>query len=208
MNIAYTASFGGEVFKPLRDAMALVNDPVRLANRIGPPLAYHWADHLKHYPRLDGPFQGFPSTGFGEQTAESVQDIPTGEGVLLRAHHVGIRQRYYGGTIRPVRARVLCFGIKPESYGKSYREMKRELGIDKPTAVVTEATKSGQLVTRRRKLTEDENKDRRRYLRGLFGFATSVTQRPNPNVTPPDLQEFAAQELGKATAAILQRREP
>lgn len=206
MNLTAKQIGFGDLPAALQEQMTLLDQPRRLAERIAPKLAYHWQDHLKDFPRRDGPFKDMPKTGFGEAVSESVHDVPTGSGFLLRANYLGIRQRYYGGTIRAKNKKVLCFGVKPESYGRSYSEVKRALGIDRKMATVTETNKRGQLVTRRRKLTEDENKDRRQYLRSLFGFARQVTQQPNPNVIPPDLGEVTVRELNHAIAAIKGRQ--
>lgn len=192
MSFAMSISFEerGDL-QPLQNAIAEVGDPVRLANRIGPPLAYHWSDHLKDFPRLPGDFQGMPKTGYGEAAAESVQDIPVGEGLILRAQQQGILQRLKGGTIRARNKRALCFGVKPESYGRSYGEVARALGVTKRV---------------KGEKTDEAMREKRRRLRELFGFAKQVTQRPNPNVIPPDMPDRAVAELRQATDAILHRR--
>lgn len=188
MSVASIISFDENAAEAIREKLAQVSDMNRLANRIGPPLAYHWADHLKDFPRLPGPSHDMPSTGFGESVAESVQDLPIEDGLILRAHHQGIRQRYYGGTIRPRNKRFLCFGVKPESYGRSYSEVARALGV-KPRVKGEKA--------------DDAQKAKRKLLREMFGFAKEVTQAPNPNVIPPDMKQFTANEIGKAVDAIL-----
>jgi len=152
--------------------------PRKLAMICRDPLRAFWRDRLKKYPRLPGKFAAFPPTGFGEESAESVQAF-AGEGtVQLTANKQGLRLRYEGGTVTPVKAKVLCFGIAPESYGKSPYEFGLVQGQKTPDEV-------------------------KQHLKKLFAFAHSVTFQPNLEVVPVN-DEF--QEV--AMAAISRSLEP
>lgn len=152
----------------LADLMAKTQ-PARLAAICRDPLRGFWRDHLKNYPRLAGKFAAFPDTGFGEQAADSVQAMIQDNGVLLRADKQGLRLRYRGGTIRPVNARILCFAVAPESYGKTPAEMGFVKG-------------------------QQRTKAERARFRGMFAFAKQVTFAPNPAVVPSE-DEFASVAL-------------
>lgn len=138
--------------------------PRRIAETIRGPMEYFWKDRLKQFPRLDGKFKGFPATGFGERAARATKGFASDSGVTLRCDAQGIRQRYYGGEIKPVNARALCFPIATESYGKT----PADFGFIKGQKTSPEV---------------------RQKLRGLFGFAKSVNQRGNPRVMPTN-EEF------------------
>lgn len=148
----------------LADLMAKTS-PDRLARICRDPLRGFWRDHLKNYPRLPGKFAAFPPTGFGEEAADSVEAFAQDNGVLLRADKQGLRLRYKGGTIKPVNAKILCFGINPASYGRT----PAELGF-----------------TRGKKKTPEETE----AFHDLFAFAKEVTFAPNPAIIPSE-DEFA-----------------
>jgi hypothetical protein len=149
--------------------------PRKLAMICRDPLRAFWRDRLKKYPRLPGPFAGFPPTGFGEEAADSVQGI-AGEGtVILTANKQGLRLRYEGGEVTPTKAKCLCFGITPESYGKSPYQFGLVVG-QKPS------------------------KDVRALISKLFAFARKVTFLPNLEVVPTsdEFQEVAMAAISRS----------
>ena len=160
--------------------------PSRLATICRDPLRGFWRDHLKNFPRLPGAFAAFPSTGFGEEAAQSVEAVAQSDAVLLSANKQGLRLRFEGGTIRPVNAKVLCFGITEESYGKSYAEMASQLGSRPVAEPVPSAGGGKKFISRKR--TKDEVAA---ALRRQFAFAHEVTFAPNPAVVP-STDEFQA----------------
>ena len=178
--------------------------PDRLARIVRDPLRAFWRDRLKHYPRLPGRFAAFPSTGFGEEAADSVEAYALSDSVLLTANKQGLRLRYEGGTIRPVNAKVLCFGITPETYGKSYAEFAGRLATEKIKAPHTGPVKRGkkwQVETRevKRTRTEDEAKAE---LRKKFAFAKEITFQPNLAVVPlnDEFMEVALAAISRSLA--------
>ena len=132
--------------------------PAKLARVIRQPLETFWRQHLKKFPRLPGRFADMPPTGFGEAASRSVHGTVLGDGVLLRADKQGLAQRCHGGEIKPVKARMLCFGVTPASYGKTVYDFGWSKGGD--------------------------NKAVNQLIKANFAFAKSVTQRPNPAVVP------------------------
>lgn len=191
--------------------------PERLAQICRDPLRGFWRDRLKKYPRLPGKFAAFPSTGFGEEAADSVEGFAGNGTVTLTANKIGLRAQYEGAVIRPVNAKVLCFGVTPESYGKSYAEMRAELTTRKVathefrTVTAKDAKsqdgKSRNLVVGaqasfavKRKRTPDEAAA---LLRKQFAFARQVTLRPNPQLVPTndEFQEVAMEAIMRSLAA-------
>ena len=160
---------------PAVAALIAQTQPARLAKICRDPLRGFFRDHLKNYPRLPGKFAAFPATGFGEEAADSVQAFVQGDGVLLRADKQGLKLRYHGGTVRPVNAKMLCFGIAPASYGKSPAEMGFQKG----------------------KKTKEESA----RFKGLFAFAKEVTFAPNPAVVP-GADEFAEVTMAAITRSL------
>lgn len=163
--------------------------PKRIAETIRGPLEYFWRDRLKKFPRLDGKFKGFPATGFGERAARATKGFASETGVTLRCDAQGIRQRYYGGEIKPVNARALTIPISPISYGHSASEFPGLflLKTNKGAYLVqggVEQTKKGK--DRKRGKDAGGNSKFRRMgaLNFLFKLSGGVTQRGNPRVLP------------------------
>jgi hypothetical protein len=113
----------------------------------------HLLDYNTAHPnRLKG-----PRTNFYAAAATSVQNLSSPQGVIVRIPHEGIAQRYYGGTIRPVRAKFLTIPAAAEFHG----------------------TRAGEhdLHRRGRALFTGDG-------RIAFFLAKSVTQEPDPSVIP------------------------
>jgi len=150
--------------------------PDRLARVCRQPLETFWRVHLAHFPRLEGAFANFPSTGFGESSSRSVTGTVEGTGVRLAADQLGLNLRYRGGTIHAVNKKMLCFGIAPESYGKTVYDFGYQKG--------------------------KKDKALSEKLRQLFAFARQVTFRPNPRVVPEgdEFQEVAMGAIQRSLA--------
>ena len=191
MSLSAQISITGDNATPaIAELMASV-EPARLAKECRDPLRGFWRDRLKKYPRLPGKFAAFPSTGFGEEAAGSVEAYAGDGTILLTANKQGLRLRYTGGTVRPVKAKVLCFGITPETYGKSYWEMMAQFTVKK-VSVPIEGPKLKGKKTVKRNRTCDEAKA---AMRKQFAFAKSVTFVGNLELVPTS-DEFA--EVGMA----------
>ncbi len=176
MSVSITTQITQDNATPAVAALMAKTTPERLAKICRDPLRGFWRDHLKQYPRLPGRFAAYPPTGFGEEAADSVQAFAESEGVRLRADKQGLSLRFHGGTIKPVNAKILCFGIAPESYGKTPAEMGFTKG-KKKTPEETEA------------------------FHDLFAFAKSVTFAPNPAVVPTD-DEWAEVAMAAITRSL------
>lgn len=163
--------------------------PERLGKIVGQPCATFFRVHLKSQPRNK---RGWPSTGFWEEAADSVQFLPQPNGVLLRADKQGLRQRWKGGPIMPQKGDALTIPISPVSYGKR--------ASDFPGLFLLRTKKGAYLVQRgesfssgRTKKARGEfrrslggNVDRRQTadLNFLFKLSKGVVQAGNPDVIP------------------------
>lgn len=141
----------------------------RLNGVVGPACARLTQLHLARLPKNK---QGYPSTRFYEQASDSVRWEATPEGPIVRAHKQGLRQRWKGGAIEPVRARALTIPISEESYGRTASEF--------PGAFVLR-TKAGAFLVQ--KLTGASTRVKA-DLKFLFLLSKGVNQEPDPSVMP------------------------
>lgn len=200
------AIFVEDFATPAIEAKMAKCSPRRLGAIIGQTLAQFWRNRLKTF----GPNKrGWPSTGFWERAARSVTHQPTNDGVLLVANHQGLRQRWHGGRIAPVRAKALTIPISPVSYGKT--------AADFPGLFLLKTPKGAYLVQRDADAKGKETKKRyghrsafmggnvtRRQRAGvnfLFKLAFSVDQAGNPAVVPSP-EEFSEIAMARIEEAV------
>lgn len=149
------------------------------------------ATHLrKHFSRLDAerPNQlGGPRSHFYGQARNSVQnpeDTGTNE-ATVSINHVGIAQRYFGGTITAKNAGALTIPIHPAAHGQRARAFgKLDLIPTKNgnALLVTPATGKGKNKTPGT---------------ALFLLTKRITQKPDPSVLPEqtELESVAARAV-------------
>jgi len=172
---------------PAIAAKAAKCDLLRLAMLLRDPLRAFWRDHLKGLPSNK---KGWPSTGFWEEAADSVDATASEEGVSLQGHKIGLRQRYYGGTIAPVNADALTIPISPISYGHTASEfpglflLRTKKGAYLVQSGVEIDAKTGRVNGIGRKGRGNAGQRRVAALNFLFKLVASVTQAPNPDVVP------------------------
>lgn len=170
MSATVTLNITRDTATPAIRRMIDTCQPARLARICGPPLVDLTQKHLGAYKNR----KGWPSTGFGEQAADKTVFTPDKDGLVIIIQAQGARQLYHGGTIRPVTAKRLCFGITEESYGKHPSDFGWRPGV-KDSAVS-------------------------KRLKGLFAYATEVTQPPHPDFipSPEKMGEVAVEAIGDA----------
>lgn len=105
-------------------------EPHRLATRLAVPLSQHWRRHLAGLPKNK---MGWPSTGFWEDAARRVKGYADGPNVVLTSDKVGLRFRYYGGTITAKNVNNLTIPICKEAYGTKVSDW----GFENLTLIVT-----------------------------------------------------------------------
>jgi len=170
-------------------------EPRELAVRIGPELTRTVQTHLlangtnKH---------GWPSTHFWADAARATSWDQHPDGTVISINKIGVRQRVFGGTIRPVNAKALTIPISPVSYG--------HLASEFPGLFLIRTAKGAYLVQRGEEISEKTgrinkpkgkqggNKERRikANLNFMFKLVQSVTQEPNPNAIPSNAELSAA----------------
>lgn len=185
-------------------------EPSRLRAIIAPALTRHVQTHLLSNGKNK---RGWPSTGFwaGAARATSWQAVDSGGknvSVVISVNQIGVRQRYYGGRIAPVKARALAIPISPVSYG--------HVPSDFPGLILVKTRKGAYLCQRDAgaigKETRTSYKSRRRGLGGnaasrqraslnfLFKLQKSVIQSGDKSIipAPEQLMEVAMTRIEEA----------
>ena len=85
--------------------------------------------HLREVKVPQGNRLGAPSTGFWQKAIASVVGTSGDAGASVRITHRGAAMQYYGGTVRPVRARALTIPIDAEAHGKTVGDF-RAAGVE------------------------------------------------------------------------------
>lgn len=158
--------------------------PSKLQATYGPRCRELTRDHLAALPDNK---RGYPSTGFWEQAARATRWEPQGDSIKIIVDKIGVRQRYFGGVIRPVNASALTIPISPLSYGKTAKDF--------PGSFLLMTKKGGYIVmyggegprSSGPKVKGKRGRGRtaqRATLIFLFKLSGGVYQAPNPNVLP------------------------
>lgn len=184
MSVALQVQLRGNVTAAIEQRLEKLQ-PDRLNQLLSEPLRVFWRNRLKGLGKNK---RGWPSTGFWESAARSVQAVTVPGGLLLSVNKVGVRQRAYGGVIKPQRARALTIPISPVSYGHRASEF--------PGLFLLKTKKGAYLVQHGQQIsstgkTEPRQKagghSRRRLRSGLvflFKLSQGVTQTGDDRVIP------------------------
>ena len=92
-----------------------------VAGREGVNLTKH---HLRRLDKTRANRLGGKRSGFYAEAADSTFFSILSNGAEVHISKLGMRQRYYGGTIRPVNAKHLAIPARKEAYGRSPEELK------------------------------------------------------------------------------------
>lgn len=126
-------------------------------------------------------------TNFFSSAGRSTSFKVEGDLVVVSVAQIGIRQRYFGGTIKPKKAGgFLTIPVAPEAYGKRAREFSNlEIVFGKngePIALATKATAAtADTVSKRGKVIPGQGA---RLGQIMFRLVRKVTQRPDPTILP------------------------
>lgn len=140
--------------------------PQRLSAAVGPACRNLISDH---FGELGTNKRGWPTTNFWSQARKATSWQQVSEGTKISIAKIGVAQRYFGGVIEPVNAKMIAYPIDAESYGKVPSEFP-------DLFVIT--TKKGKYLVRR------ETTGIKGALKFLFRLRESVDQKPDPNVLP------------------------
>lgn len=130
---------------------------------------------------------GYPTTGFWQRAALATKSEVLPDGVSVSIDQVGVRQRYLGGPINPVRARRLTIPAKAEAYGHAATEFWN-LKIVRAASPLTQHPALA-LAPRDTKPGPGGFVDADSVYYWLVG---GVWQQPDPGVLPDDSELHAA----------------
>lgn len=148
-------------------------------------------DHLRTLDEARPNALGGKRTHYYAQAARSVTYESSGDTVTVGIHHTGIAQRYFGGEIKPVTAKVLTIPAIAEAHGHRAGE------FDFLSLVWPKGKSVGALVERDRteiKISQDRRKGRtglrvkktaeRLGGRVFFWLVAKAVQEPDPSILP------------------------
>ena len=176
--------------------------------RLRPLLAPGLTTYVKRHLLSNGTNRrGWPSTGFWADAARGTSGQPVDTGgqsvaIEISINKIGVRQRFYGGLIAPVKAKALAIPISPVSYGHVPSDFKNLFLLKtKKGAYLVER---GQAVSAKgrtigRKAGGNQKRQLKADLIFLFKLVGSVNQRPDPNCIPSEDQ------LAEVGLAIIER---
>lgn len=184
MSLALQVQLRGNVTAAIEQRMEKLQ-PDHLNQVLSEPLRVFWRNRLRGLGKNK---RGWPSTGFWESAARSVRAVTVPGGLLLSANKLGLRQRAYGGPIKPQRARALTIPISPVSYGHRASEFpglfllktKKGAYLVQPGQ---QLSASGKIEPRQR----GGGNNRRRIRSGLvflFKLSAGVVQQGDDRVIP------------------------
>lgn len=125
----------------------------------------------QHFARLDRERHGSGPHHYYAQAARSTTGVVRGDDMLVVVDHVGIEQRFFGGTIRARRAKALTIPVKG-----SEAEGRRASEFDGLFAVMRDGGMRGFLA----------RVGAGGKLEPLFWLRKSVTQKADPSVLPTE----------------------
>lgn len=128
-----------------------------------------------------------PKTNFYAQARDATFTEVSETDAIIYIAKDGIRQRYFGGTINPVKAKALTIPVHPAAHGRTAREFGGELRF----IAINRGNLIGLL-----KAGEDAAAP------VLFLLVKQVKQDPDPTVLPTDDQLRAAAVEGLANLPV------
>jgi hypothetical protein len=182
--------------------------PAKLQATYGPRCKELTRDHLAALPDNK---RGWPSTGFWEAAARATRWEPHGNFIKIIVDKIGVRQRYYGGHIAPVKAGALTIPISPLSYGKTAKDFPGSfvLRTKKGAYIVMYGNQGPRPVGQSPKTKGKRGRGpQRATLIFLFKLSLGVDQAPNPNVlpTPAEYRATIFEAARERLAAIKARK--
>jgi hypothetical protein len=156
-------------------------------------------DHLAALP----PNRLGKSTGFWANAARATHAEATASGCVVSINHLGVRQRFHGGEIKPVNSKYLAIPARSEFYGaraRQFTNLRFILFKSGAAALVINEGGSEKITSLGASKSAGGKKSAGTV---AFWLVKSVNQRPDPGVIPSDDQITATAYA--AAAAALQR---
>lgn len=186
---AFTLDFPQNADAVLRDRIERCR-PQAIGNAIREDLVTEVKTHLAGLDKSRANTLGGRRTHFYEKAADSVEHVLNDTELRIQIPHLGLAQRYFGGTIEPVNAQWITIPARSESYGRRAREFHdlRFVQFSGETAALVKTSvqvdgdeavdDAGNVTTRKRtKRSRDEGAV-------FYWLKKSVTQAPDPDVLP------------------------
>lgn len=179
--MSYSILITSDTATPALREMTAALSPQRFCAAVGPA-----CNRLvrQNYRRQPPTRSGGKSTGFWADAARSTTWSSEGMSVTTTTTKIGVRQQYFGGTIRPVNRRMLSVPISAQAHGKTV--------ADFPGSFMIITRKGAYIVQYASAFTAKGNQKRQHStFEFLFKLVASVDQAANPGVLPTD-EEFYA----------------
>ncbi len=181
----------------------------RLFPVIGQSASNTVINHLRGLNAIRPNALGGPRTNFYAGAAGGTHFNIVGDDVIVSINHVGIAQRYFGGTIRPKTAKYLTIPVHPKAYGKKAREMDLELVFGRNGEPIALATKA-HLVTIIRQRVKGGITRKLGGRRGeiMFRLVKKVVQQPDPTVLPHEgfIESRAKRDVTEYINRLIERQ--
>lgn len=186
--------------------------PVGLHEDIAQAAGDVFRKHLKNRDHTHPNKLGGRRSHFYWHAAEAVENEATTEGAKVSIDYLGLRQRWLGGDICPVNAKMLAIPARSESYGVAPRDFPGDLIPIRFKSGAVALVKDEQTHTvdsfggeRMRSAAKGQRKSRKRGI-GLveYWLVDHVHQNPDPSVMPSVEQVLDA--VTKAAGDYLQNQ--
>lgn len=159
--------------------------PAQLNPVVGRAARNVYRGHLFRLDRERPNAMGGKRTHFYAQAARGTSFTAEPDGVTVSIASIGIAQRFFGGVIRPQKAKWLTIPAVPEAHGKTASQFDLELVWNadrKPVALATKNTLAVQITQNAQgKIVKKHTGSLGRI---MFWLRKSVTQEPDPSVLP------------------------
>jgi len=174
MSIGVQVTISRDDVSPALKAQLEQLQPRAIAKEVGEALVTTTQKHLRANGRNK---RGWPSTNFWPRAARSTSWTATDDGVVISINQVGVRQRFFGGVIAPVKAKALTIPISSQAYGKTVKDFPGAFMIKTPKGAYIVQYAGGNTA-------KGKFKKQNATLEFLFKLMRSVTQQEDRSVIP------------------------
>lgn len=202
---------------PTLHRLALAMQPRELGNAAAPAVRNLFQAHFRLLNSERANKLGGKRTNFYAAAARSTNTRVDNDGVVVSVNHLGIRQRFYGGPIRPTGGRqFLTLPAVPDAYGKrarEYNDLEFGFAYDSHTgrmrpALVETHKSSIRFGRRRQDGSRSVSAKERAGGRAVFWLVRKVVQAPDRSVIPSDeeIRESAFSGINRFLALQVKRQ--
>lgn len=184
----------------------------QVVNIIGRAGVNHMRDHLRAYNDAHPNAMGWPRSNFFAAAARATNYRLGANSVDLTVSHTGIAQRYYGGEIKPVNAKVLALPAVAEAYGRRPGEFNNlELVGSRKHGFLALVERQSDAISYGRRRKDGSRKIKQGKKLGgriMYWLVPKVTQKGDPAVLPtPEALGGAIRERMSEYLTLLASRE-